>query len=125
MPIHKPKVELRAVGLPGVGGGCSSSGPWQVWTPLSSYCFTRANQSIQLVTASVGRWAKFLLRKALLMADFDFRGARGSGQGDDFHELWALRHALELLLSDCPYVAMTVEGLRPEDELGIHEHSCG
>src|SRR5262245_11984846 len=52
------------------------------------------------------------------MTGFDYRGARGSGQGDDFHELWALRYALELLLPDSHYMAMTVEGLRPEDEEG-------
>lgn len=47
----------------------------------------------------------------------DFRGARGSNAGDDFHELWAVRQSLELLNWETDLAAITVEGLRPEDEL--------
>ena len=48
----------------------------------------------------------------------DFRGARGSNVGDDFHELWALRQALALLDPTEDLGAVTVEGLRAEDEKG-------
>lgn len=44
------------------------------------------------------------------MAQPDFRGARGSNAGDDFHELWALRKALALLDPDTDLVAVAVEG---------------
>ena len=49
----------------------------------------------------------------------DYRGARGSNAGDDFHELWALRHALTLLDQNSTLTAVTVEGLKAEDERGI------
>jgi hypothetical protein len=49
----------------------------------------------------------------------DFRGARGANAGDDFHELWALRQALSLLDPDTQLAAVTVEGLRAEDETGV------
>jgi len=49
----------------------------------------------------------------------DFRGARGANAGDDFHELWALRQALSLLDPDTQLAAVTVEGLRAEDEKGV------
>lgn len=52
------------------------------------------------------------------MLEQDFRGARGSGLGDDFHELWSLRHALELLKPKNNMVALTVEGMLPEDTEG-------
>lgn len=52
------------------------------------------------------------------MAQPDYRGARGSNAGDDFHELWALRQALALLDQDAGLTAVTVEGLRAEDESG-------
>ena len=48
----------------------------------------------------------------------DYRGARGSNAGDDFHELWALRQALILLDQDTNLQAVTVEGLKAEDESG-------
>jgi hypothetical protein len=48
----------------------------------------------------------------------DYRGARGSNAGDDFHELWALRQALALLDEDFGLTAVTVEGLMAEDESG-------
>lgn len=50
----------------------------------------------------------------------DFRGARGANTGDDFHELWTLRTALMLLDQDTALRAITVEGLRIEDERGAH-----
>lgn len=52
------------------------------------------------------------------MAKPDFGGARGSSAGDDFHEWWALRHALPLLSESTDLVALTVEGLIADDELG-------
>lgn len=53
------------------------------------------------------------------MSQPDYRGARGANAGDDFHELWALRQALTLLDQDTKLTAITVEGLRAEDESGI------
>jgi hypothetical protein len=41
----------------------------------------------------------------------DFRGARGSNAGDQFHELWALQQALSLLIPNTPLSALTVEGV--------------
>jgi hypothetical protein len=52
------------------------------------------------------------------MAQPDYRGARGSNAGDDFHELWALRQALALLDPDTRLTAVAVEGLKAEDESG-------
>jgi hypothetical protein len=52
------------------------------------------------------------------MIQADYRGARGANAGDDFHELWALRQALMLLDQDAALTAVTVEGLRAEDESG-------
>ncbi|MGH9427151.1 MAG: hypothetical protein ACRD2L_12715 [Terriglobia bacterium] len=52
------------------------------------------------------------------MTQPDYRGARGSNAGDDFHELWALRQALALLDLDTDLNAVAVEGLRAEDESG-------
>ncbi len=52
------------------------------------------------------------------MVQADYRGARGSNAGDDFHELWALRQALALLDLETGLTAVTVEGLRAEDESG-------
>jgi hypothetical protein len=49
----------------------------------------------------------------------DFRGARGSNAGDDFHELWAVRRALALLDQDTELKGMTVEGLKAEDGRGV------
>ncbi len=48
----------------------------------------------------------------------EFRGARGSNAGDDFHELWALSQALTLFDRETGLIGITVEGLRPEDEKG-------
>jgi len=49
----------------------------------------------------------------------DFLGARGSNAGDDFHELWVLRHALQLLDPDTDLKAVTAEGLLALDEKGF------
>ena len=46
------------------------------------------------------------------MVQADYRGARGSHAGDDFHELWALRQALTLLDEDTRLTAVAVEGLK-------------
>ena len=53
------------------------------------------------------------------MAKVDYRAARGSNAGDDFHELWALRQALTLLDPDSNLVQLTLEGLTIEDENGV------
>ena len=53
------------------------------------------------------------------MSQPEFRGARGSNAGDDFHELWALSQALTLLDHETTLTGITVEGLRPEDEKGV------
>jgi ABC-type multidrug transport system fused ATPase/permease subunit len=49
----------------------------------------------------------------------DYRGHRGSVAGDDYHELWALRQSLKLLDPHTKLSAVTVEGLKPEDEKGV------
>ncbi len=41
----------------------------------------------------------------------DFRGARGSNTGDDYHELWAMRQALRLLERDGELTALKLEGM--------------
>lgn len=48
----------------------------------------------------------------------EFRGARGSNTGDDFHELWAVRQAIRLLSNDDNLHALAVEGLAASDEAG-------
>ena len=48
----------------------------------------------------------------------DFRGARGSNTGDDFHELWATRQAIRLLSNEDCLEAIAVEGLSARDEAG-------
>lgn len=50
------------------------------------------------------------------MARPDNRGARGSNAGDDFHELWALRHALTLLQPDGDLRELMVEGVAERDD---------
>jgi NACHT domain. len=57
--------------------------------------------------------------------NLDYRAARGSNTGDDYHELWALRQSLALLQKDTPLVAVTVEGLKAEDETGKSENWDG
>lgn len=46
----------------------------------------------------------------------EFRGARGSNTGDDFHELWATRQAIRLLQNESGLEALAVEGLAALDE---------
>ena len=48
----------------------------------------------------------------------DYRGARGSNAGDAFHELWAARQAIRLLLNEDGLEAIAVEGLGSSDEAG-------
>ena len=48
----------------------------------------------------------------------DYRGARGSNTGDDFHELWVARQAIRLLSNDEGLEAIAVEGLAATDEHG-------
>lgn len=50
------------------------------------------------------------------MSTIDFTGARGSNSGDTFHELWAVRQILALLAPETPLRAVTLEGLKAEDE---------
>ncbi len=44
----------------------------------------------------------------------DFRGARGSNTGDQFHELWALQQVLDLLRPETDLKAVGVEGVKTE-----------
>jgi len=46
----------------------------------------------------------------------EYLGARASNTGDDFHEWWALRLALQLLEPDTSLVAVTVEGVNLDDK---------
>ncbi|QPR56535.1 hypothetical protein [Aeromonas allosaccharophila] len=46
----------------------------------------------------------------------EYLGARASNTGDDFHEWWALRLALQLLEPDTSLVAVTVEGVNLDNE---------
>ena len=48
----------------------------------------------------------------------DYRGARGSNAGDDFHELWVARQAIRLLSNEDGLEAIAVEGLSASDEQG-------
>ena len=47
-------------------------------------------------------------------SDIDFRGARGSNTGDQFHELWALLQVLDLLHPETDLKAVGVEGVLTE-----------
>ena len=49
----------------------------------------------------------------------DYRGARGSNTGDDFHELWATRQAIRLLSNEDGLEAISVEGVGFHDEAGL------
>ncbi|TCM07452.1 hypothetical protein [Sphingomonas sp. PP-CC-3G-468] len=49
----------------------------------------------------------------------DFRIARASNPGDDYHELWATRHVLRLLDPRDLLQALAVEGLAPVDEASV------
>ena len=46
----------------------------------------------------------------------EYLGARASNTGDDFHEWWALRLALQLLAPDTTLAAVTVEGVNLDDK---------
>lgn len=46
--------------------------------------------------------------------NIDFRGARGSNTGDQFHELWALQQVLDLLNPKTDLKAVGVEGVQTE-----------
>ncbi|MCH1918025.1 ATP-binding protein [Shewanella sp. A3A] len=48
----------------------------------------------------------------------EYLGARASNTGDDFHEWWALRLALQLLELDTSLIAVTVEGVNLDDRNG-------
>ena len=48
----------------------------------------------------------------------DYLGKRGGNAGDDYHELWAVRRALELIVPSTPLAALTVEGVLAADEEG-------
>src|ERR1043166_7651586 len=45
----------------------------------------------------------------------DYRGARGANAGDQFHELWALQRALDLLNPSITLGGLTVEGIYNEE----------
>jgi hypothetical protein len=59
----------------------------------------------------------------LLFLKVDYRGARGSNAGDDFHELWAVRQALTLLSPDSDLKAVTLEGVAERDSRGATPES--
>lgn len=49
----------------------------------------------------------------------DYRGARGSNTGDDFHELWATRQAIRLLSNEDGLKEIAVEGIGFRDEADL------
>ncbi|WP_368889320.1 ATP-binding protein [Morganella morganii] len=51
----------------------------------------------------------------------EYLGARASNTGDDFHEWWALRLALQLLTPDTTLAAVTVEGVNLDDGNNLQE----
>ncbi|RUU06849.1 hypothetical protein EOD23_12240 [Mesorhizobium sp. USDA-HM6] len=52
------------------------------------------------------------------MTNIDYRGARGSNAGDQFHELWALLQILELLKPGTDLSAVGVEGVKADTPSG-------
>lgn len=52
------------------------------------------------------------------MARTEYSGKRGGNAGDDFHEIWAMRRALEILAPGSSVQRVTVEGVLAEDEAG-------
>jgi len=52
------------------------------------------------------------------MARTEYSGKRGGNAGDDFHEIWAMRRALEILAPHSTVQQVTVEGVLAEDEAG-------
>jgi hypothetical protein len=57
------------------------------------------------------------------VARTDYSGKRGSNAGDDYHELWAARRALELITPGTNLVELTVEGVRTDDSEDIDDAS--
>lgn len=55
------------------------------------------------------------------MSRSEYHGKRGANAGDDYHELWAVRRALELIVPGFDVVAVTVEGVSPEDAVGVDD----
>ncbi|WP_375428502.1 hypothetical protein, partial [uncultured Sphingomonas sp.] len=55
------------------------------------------------------------------MARSEYHGKRGANAGDDYHELWAVRRALELIVPGSDLIALTVEGVSPEDAVGVDD----
>lgn len=55
----------------------------------------------------------------------EFTGAPGSNAGDDFHELWATRHAIRLLSEETGLLALTVEGVAACDEAATNNDVWG
>ncbi|MGO8183945.1 hypothetical protein [Rhizobium leguminosarum] len=51
--------------------------------------------------------------------NIDYRGARGSNAGDQFHELWALLQILELLKPGTSLTAVGVEGVKADTPTGV------
>lgn len=51
----------------------------------------------------------------------EYQGKRGASAGDEYHELWALRRALELVVPGTRLCAVTVEGVLASDEQGVSE----
>lgn len=49
----------------------------------------------------------------------EFLGARASNTGDDYHELWAARHAVRLLSSEEDLQGLTVEGVAAQDDAAV------
>jgi hypothetical protein len=50
----------------------------------------------------------------------DFRGARGSNTGDQFHELWALQQILDLLRPETDLVGQIAHGASFEEILDAY-----
>ena len=55
----------------------------------------------------------------------DYRGARGSNAGDQFHEFWALEQVLRLLTPGTPLQGVTVEGVLSEAGPDNEQHWNG
>jgi len=53
----------------------------------------------------------------------DYRGARASSAGDQFHELWALQQILGLLIPGTQLAAVSVEGIGYEDRSTVGAES--
>jgi hypothetical protein len=55
------------------------------------------------------------------VARSEYQGKRGANAGDDYHELWAARRALELIVPGSDIVALTVEGVSTADAAGVDD----